>query len=84
MMEQLKKKKGKTDEVVFAVDDELNSKVSLWSGNITTLEIDCIVNAANSSLLAGFGGVPFHVFLTYSFALAFKNSFFFAFYSAKL
>jgi O-acetyl-ADP-ribose deacetylase (regulator of RNase III) len=29
-------------------------KISIWKGNITTLKVDCIVNAANSALLGCF------------------------------
>ena len=35
----------KHKEPAFEVDENLNQKISLWQGDITTLEIDAIVNA---------------------------------------
>jgi len=43
-------------EPLESVNHDFNKKISLYRGNITTLEIDAIVNAANSSLFGG-GGI---------------------------
>lgn len=43
----------KTEKPSFEVNEGLNEKISLWRGDITTLEIDGIVNAG-SILIAVF------------------------------
>lgn len=40
----------------FPVDEDLNTRVAIWKGNMTKLKIGAIVNAANKSLLGG-GGI---------------------------
>lgn len=40
----------------FQPNTALNSKISVWQGDITLLEVGAIVNAANSRLAGGGGG----------------------------
>ena len=45
---------GQKIKLQFEHNEELNKKICTWQGDITTLEIDGILNAANTRLLVKF------------------------------
>ncbi|MBE6354306.1 protein-ADP-ribose hydrolase [Treponema sp.] len=47
-----------TKDVISVLDTGISKKLYLWQGDITTLKVDAIVNAANSQLLGCFA--PLH------------------------
>ncbi len=56
-LQQVNKERGITD-IADLSPTERNPKLYLWQGDITTLKVDAIVNAANSQLLGCFA--PLH------------------------
>ena len=49
--------RNRSNEPLFKFDPRINEKISVFVGDITCLEIDAIVNAANSRLAGGGGGI---------------------------